>query len=168
MNETTAITTDVYYIKHSRYFTLLCSKMIRDWWSVALLIVATLTTAACFDLRYGIVLLLVIFVIMPMLLFFVYYHYALRPECLYSITPKSLIIDKQKIDCMVYETRRHILEWRDVTHVTTTPEAYLLYTGRYTFFYLPYNAFLTPEEQQYFQDKILPATFRTSADTASE
>ena len=168
MNETTEITTDEYHIRYSRYFTLLCSEIIRDWWNVALLLAAALTIAACYDLRYGIVLLLVVFVIIPMLLFFVFYHYALLPECLYSVTPKSLVIDKQGIDCMAYETRRHILKWSDVKRMTTTREACLLYTGRYTFFYLPYEAFATPAERQRFFDEMVPAALRIPDDKQPE
>lgn len=122
-----------------------------------MLLATALTVATCYDVRFGIVLLLVIFVIAPMLLFLAYYHFALRPECLYSVTPKSLLITDRGIDCIVYETQRHVLDWADVKRVAATPEAYLLYTGRYIFFYLPHEAFTTPAEQQCFHDKILSA-----------
>lgn len=157
MSDTIIMTTATYHIRHSRYFALLWREIWRDWWSIPLLLATALTVATCYDVWFGIVLLLVIFVIAPMLLFLAYYHFALRPECLYSVTLKSLLITDRGIDCIAYETQRHVLDWADVKRVAATPEAYLLYTGRYIFFYLPYEAFTTPAEQQCFHDKILSA-----------
>ncbi len=168
MSDTIIMTTATYHIRHSRYFALLWREIWRDWWSIPLLLATALTVATCYDVRFGIVLLLVVFVIIPMLLFFVYYHYALLPECLYSVTPKSLVIDKQGIDCMAYETKRHILNWADVKRITTTREACLLYTGRYTFFYLPYDAFATPAERQRFFDEMVPAALKMPDDKQPE
>lgn len=164
MSATETITTHEYSIRRSRYFALLCSRIGRDWWSVPLLIIAALTIATCYDLRFGIVLLLVVFVIAPMLLFLAYYHYALLPECIYSIVPKSLIINKHGIDCIAYEKQRHVLDWDKVKQIITTHDAYLLYTWKYTFLYIPFNAFATPEEQQAFHDDIIPAVFRIEKD----
>ena len=134
MSATETITTHEYSIRRSRYFALLCSRIGRDWWSVPLLIIAALTI------------------------------YALLPECIYSIVPKSLIINKHGIDCIAYEKQRHVLDWDKVKQIITTHDAYLLYTGKYTFLYIPFNAFATPEEQQTFHDDIIPAVFQIGKD----
>lgn len=157
MDGTSVLHTTTYRLPHARYFAILARGLLADWWSVPTLLVAVLSIATCYDLRFGIVLLLLLLVVLPMCVFFLYYSYALRPECIYSVAEKCVVLHQDGIDCEQGDRVGKALEWKAVERVTATGEAYLLYTGRYVFFYLPYSAFESEEALQIFSQEWLPA-----------
>lgn len=142
-------------VTSSRYFSLIMRRVATQWISVLALLLVAMIGATCYDLRFGIVLLMFIFIVLPMLLFFFYYNYALRREAFYSVVEKVAIIDSNGIDCVYDEQRRQVLAWSDVDRVEMNREAFLIFTGRYTYFYLRYDAFATIDELEAFR-KILP------------
>ena len=72
-----------YRIASSQYFSLILRRVVMQWLSITILLLAILIGATCFDLRFGIVLLMFIFIILPLIIFIFYYNYALRPEAFY-------------------------------------------------------------------------------------
>ncbi len=157
MDEASVLHTIVYKLPHARYFAILARQLLADWWSVPTLLVAFLSIATCQDLRFGIVLLLLLLVALPLCVFLLYYSYALRPECFYSVAEKCAVLHQEGIDCEYGDRVGKVLAWRSVKRVAVTGEAYLLYTGRYVFFYLPFSAFETVEALQFFSKEWLPA-----------
>ena len=152
----TSIETHSYRISSSQYFGIIATALLRQWWSVILLCFMALIAATCFELRFGIILLMLIFIIVPLVLFMVYYNYALRPEAFYSVVDKSVIIHHLGIDCIYDEKLCKVLLWEQVQRVERTPEAFHIYTQGYTYFYLPREAFATREEMSYFEKEFLP------------
>ena len=97
-----------------------------------------------------------IFIIIPLILFFLYYNYALRPEAFYSVVEKSLIIHSLGIDCIYNEKHHNILSWKNVQRIERDNKAFYIFTGNYTYFYLPRNAFNSIEELHNFEINFLP------------
>lgn len=145
-----------YRISSSRYFGIILRRILLQWWAVCALLLVALVGATCYDLRFGIILLMVIFLILPMMLFFLYFHYALRPEAFYSVVEKQVLIHAQGIDCIYDEQRRQVLLWSDVLRVEVHRNAYRLYTGKYTYFYLSRSAFATEDAMNEFETHYLP------------
>ena len=110
----------------------------------------------CYDLRFGIVLLMFIFIILPLVLFMFYYNYALRPVAFFSVVEKSVIIHTRGIDCIYDEKQREVLQWQLVERVERNNEAFYIYTDANTYFYLPRQAFATAEDIQDFEKNYLP------------
>lgn len=152
----TFIETHPYRITSSKYFGIITTQLLRQWWSVLLLFVIALVAATCFDIRFGIILLMIIFIIAPLIVFMVYYNYALRREAFYSVVEKSVIIHHRGIDCIYDEQRREVLTWQQVQRVERSPEAFYIYTQGYTYFYLPREVFQSSEEMKYFEQQFLP------------
>ncbi len=140
----------------TQYFKALLTDIMKEWWSLPLLAVILLSVATAYDLRFGIVLLMLIFIIFPFVLFFLYYNYALRPECFYSVVEKCVTIDADGMRCEYNNEERLILLWSSVRRITAQREAFLFYTSRYSFFYLPYTAFESPAEMKHFVDEWFP------------
>ena len=164
MNSTTVFHTGLYKLSHARYFAILVREILRVWWSVPTLLIVVLSVAAYCDLRFGIVLLLLLFVVLPLCVFFLYYNYALRPECFYSVVEKSVTLHRGGIDCVYGGRDCKVLDWHSVRRVVTVRDAYLFYTERYAFFYLPFSAFDSVEELQFFSDEWLPSVIAKNRD----
>ena len=148
--------TQSFRISSSRYFGVIFRRMLGQWWSVLLLFLLALVGATCYDLRFGIILLMVLFLVLPMLLFLLYFNYALRPVAFYSVVDKEVIIHTQGIDCIYAEQQRQVLLWRDVVRVERDYEAFMIYTGAHTYFYLSRSAFASEEEMKAFETEFLP------------
>lgn len=153
MDEKKVIDTNLYKLPHFSYFAIIIRDLLRIWWSIPTLLAVILLIATCYDLRFGIVFLLLLFVIFPLSVFFLYYNYALRPECFYSVAEKRVIIHRKGIDCEYGDKIRKILEWKSVRRIVVVREAFLFYTGQYTFFYLPFSAFKSIDELQIFSEE---------------
>ena len=143
-------------VSSSRYFAVILRRMLMRWIGLTILSLTLLITATCFDLRFGIVLLMFIFIILPLILFIFYYHYALRPEAFYSVVEKTAIITPQGIDCIYNEKQHNILIWSNVNRVERDRTAFYIFTGNNTYFYLSREAFATEEELQDFENEFLP------------
>lgn len=143
-------------ITSQRYFGIIFRQLLVQWWSVLLLLLMAMVCATIFDLRFGIVILMFLFIILPLIVFMLYYNYALRPESFYSVVEKIVLIDAQGIDCVYDEKRRSILTWDKVERVVIQYDAYLIYTGRNTYFYLSRDAFASSEEMKNFEIFYLP------------
>ncbi len=152
----TSIETLPYRISSSQYFGVIATRMLRQWWSVILLLFVALVAASCVELRCGILLLMFIFIIAPFIIFMIYYNYALRPEAFYSVVDKNVILHSQGIDCMYDEKRRSVVSWSQVQRVERTSTAFHIYTHGYTYFFLPRDAFASREEMIYFEQEFLP------------
>ncbi len=155
-NEDIHFTTLPFRTTSKRYFEVIFRQLFMQWWSVALLLFIILVGATCYDLRFGIIILMFLFIILPLILFMVYYNYALRPEAFYSVVEKSVTIHAQGIDCIYNEQCRKVLSWDDVQRVVFYYDAYHIYTGNHTYFYLSRNAFATAEEMKDFEQNYLP------------
>ncbi|MBR3950515.1 MAG: YcxB family protein [Bacteroidaceae bacterium] len=149
-------TTQPFRIPSSQYFSIILRRWLTRWLSIAILLFIALIAATCFDIRYGIILLMFIFIIIPLILFFLYYNYALRPEAFYSVVEKSLIIHSLGIDCIYNEKHHNILSWKNVQRIERDNKAFYIFTGNYTYFYLPRNAFNSIEELHNFEINFLP------------
>ncbi len=152
----TSIETLPYRISSSQYFGVIATRLLRQWWSVILLLVIASVGATCFDLRCGVILLMFIFIIAPFIIFMIYYNYALRPEAFFSVVDKNVILHSQGIDCIYDEKRRNVLSWQQVQRVERTATAFYIYTQGYTYFYLPRNVFASREDMIYFEQEFLP------------
>lgn len=128
-------------VSSAQYFGIIARKLLQQWWSFGLLLLVGMITATCYDLRFGIVLLMFLFLIVPLILFMVYYNYALRPEAFYSVVEKIAIIDFKGINCLYDEQQRCVLQWDRVNNVVFTHDAFMIYTDTYTYFYIPRDAF---------------------------
>lgn len=153
----TSIETLPFRISSSKYFGIIFTGLLRQWWSVILLSLMGLIAATFFDLRMGIILLMLIFLVAPLLLFIIYYNYALRPEAFYSVVDKTVIIHNKGIDCVYDEKLRRVLLWEQVQRVERTVDAFHIFTQGYTYFYLPREAFVSCEEMNYFEKEFLPS-----------
>lgn len=143
-------------ITSQRYFGIIFRQLLVQWWSALLLLLMTMVCATIFDLRFGIVILMFLFIILPLVVFMLYYNYALRPESFYSVVEKRVLIHAQGIDCVYDEKRRSVLTWDKVQRVVIQYDAYLIYTGRNTYFFLSRDAFASSEEMKYFEIFYLP------------
>ncbi|MBP3349688.1 MAG: YcxB family protein [Bacteroidaceae bacterium] len=143
-------------ISSSRYFTVILRRMLVRWLSLTILSLALLIGATCFDLRFGIILLMFIFIILPLILFIFYYNYALRPEAFFSVVEKSVIIHPQGIDCIYNEQTRNILYWKDVQRIEIDNKAFYIFTGNNTYFYLSREAFASVDDMRNFEKNFLP------------
>lgn len=146
-------------ISSMRYLSVIARDFFARWWSVALLLVIGLIVATCYDLRFGIVLLMLIFMVLPLILFFVYFNYVLRPEAHFSIVEKSLIIDNDGIDCICHEKRREILKWCNVKRIVIKSDAFYIYIENQSYFYLPRVAFPDESTLHYFEHNFLRRLF---------
>ena len=144
-------------VDSSRYFAVIVRRLLLRWLSLTILALTLLIGATCYDLRFGIVLLMFIFIILPLVLFIFYYHYALRPEAFYSVVEKSAIITHQGIDCIYNEKQHNILIWSNVQRVELDPKAFYIFTGKNTYFYLSRSAFASPQELRNFEKEFLPS-----------
>lgn len=140
----------------SRYFTVILRRMLMRWLSLTILALTLLIGATCYDLRFGIILLMFIFIILPLVLFIFYYNYALRPEAFFSVVEKSAIIHDQGIDCIYNEKLRNILCWKDVQRVERDNKAFYIFTGNNTYFYLAREAFASVDDMHNFEKNFLP------------
>lgn len=153
-NADTSIETLPYRISSSRYFSIIFRKLFKKWWSVVLLSFVMMIAITCYELRFGIVLLMVIFLVVPLIVLLVYYNYALRPEAFYSVVEKTAIIGEDGIDCIYDEQYRKVLSWDKVTRVVLAKDAYHIYTGSHTYFYVPKDAFAEVDMLQKFEQLI--------------
>lgn len=153
-NADTIIETLPYRISSSRYFSIIFRDLLKKWWSVALLLFLLLVAVTCCDLRFGIVLLMVLFLVLPMIVLLVYYNYALRPEAFYSVVEKVALIGDAGIDCIYDEQQRSVLAWERVERVVLAKDAYHIYTGPHTYFYLPKDAFADAAMLQQFEQLV--------------
>lgn len=154
-NTVMLIETFPFRVSSARYFVVIARMLLKQWWSVALLLLAGLVAATCYDMRFGIVLLMFLFLVVPLILFFVYYNYALRPEAFYSVVEKVAFIDAEGIYCIYDEQQRNVLLWKHVERVVCAKEAFYIYTGRYTYFYLSKEAFADAQSLEYFEQTLL-------------
>lgn len=154
-NSNISIETLPFRISSVRYFGVIVRMLLRQWWSVALLLLTLMIVATCFDVRFGIVILMFLFIILPLILFFVYYNYALRPEAFYSVTEKAVHINKEGIDCIYDSKQRNVLHWNDVKRIVVTPKGYQLFTGNYTYFYIPRDAFADKDTIDIFEQTFI-------------
>ena len=145
-----------YRIASSQYFSVILRRIVMQWLGITILLLAILIGATCFDVRFGVVLLMFIFIILPLILFIFYYNYALRPEAFYSVVEKSVIIHNNGIDCIYNEKQRNILSWNNVQRIERDSKAFYFYTGKYTFFYLCRDAFTSTDEMHEFEKNFLP------------
>lgn len=141
----------------SRYFTIILRRLLFRWLSLSITSFSLLIAATCYDLRFGIVLLMFIFIILPLVLFIFYYNYALRPEAFYSVVEKSVTITSQGIDCIYNEKTHNILIWNNVQRIERDTRAFYIFTGINTYFYLSRDAFSSPEELYRFENDFLPS-----------
>lgn len=145
-----------YRVASSKYFKVIFCKLLTRWLSIVILLLTALIGATCYDLRFGIVLLMFIFIILPLALFMFYYNYALRPVAFFSVVEKSVIIHTRGIDCIYDEKQREVLQWQQVERVERNNEAFYIYTDANTYFYLPRQAFATADDIQDFEKNYLP------------
>lgn len=143
-------------ITSQRYFGIIFRQLLTRWWSVALLLLIAMAGATAYDLRYGIIMLMFLFIILPLIVFMLYYNYALRPESFYSVVEKVVLIHAEGIDCVYDEKQRTVLLWSDVERVVLHRDAFLIYTGRRTYFYLSRAAFASSDEMKKFEENYLP------------
>lgn len=155
-HSSTLFETLAFRVSSSSYFSILFRQLLSKWWSALLLILILLIGAICFDVRFGIILLIFLFLILPLILFFVYYNYALRPEAFYSVVEKTVLIKEDGIYCIYDERERPVFKWQQVERIVLHKKAFLIYTGKYTYFYLLRSAFASIEDMNDFQTNYLP------------
>ena len=141
----------------SRYFAVILRRLLLRWLSLSIISLTLLIAATCYDLRFGIVLLMFIFIILPLVLFIFYYNYALRPEAFYSVVEKSVTITSKGIDCIYNEKTHNILIWSNVQRIERDTKAFYIFTGNNTYFYLTRDAFASIEELSRFEKDFLPS-----------
>lgn len=143
-------------VSSSTYFKVIFSQLFAKWWSVMLLLLIAFVGATCYNLRFGIVLLIFLFFIVPLVIFFLYYNYALRPEAFYSVVEKVVMIKNDGLYCTYNEQERSIVKWSQVMRVVKHQQAFFIFTGENTYFYLPREAFMSKEDEESFEKKYLP------------
>lgn len=50
-------------VSSAQYFGIIARKLLQQWWSIGLLLLVGMIAATCYDLRFGIVLLMFLFLI---------------------------------------------------------------------------------------------------------
>lgn len=138
-----------------RYIRLVAGMIFRRW---AWVIVAPFVAAAVlsfYDLRFLFVTLMLLFVVTPLLLMFIYIYYGLTPEARFSILPKTLSINQQRIIAEFeplgedYPTPPPVkLDLKRVSSVEYRKDCYALIVDRRRFrpVVIPYSAFSDKEQ----------------------
>ncbi len=131
------IISTVHKVSQIKYLKALFAGALRGWIYTIISILIIFLALSFYDIRFGIVLLMILFLILPPCIFFLYYYITLRPECFYSFVEKTTIINHQGIWCDYNDERRLVTMWDNIQKTERYEEYFLFYTGQYTYFYLP-------------------------------
>ena len=130
---------------------LLWLYMRRNWWWMALPVAACAVTALVLaDDRFLLVALMIAFIVVPMLMPLLYFNYALRPQCRWSILEKTITTsaDGLHLDFSDERMNPHVLPWSHFASRRVSHHCLLLmFKGsRYSFFAIPLSAFESTDD----------------------
>ena len=154
------ITTQPCRVSPMHYF----GRLLRTWlyrnWAWPVLIVALLVVLSGHNPLFIYVGLMLIFLVFPLILYYLWFTYALHPDCRASILSKRVELNDRGIVCTFDDERTETIAWDRVTDILCTRREIIFYLSRYVFFILPYNAFESPDDLDYFIKKINTSILR--------
>lgn len=150
------ITTEPYKLTGSEYFKIVIKMWLsRTWWAISLVFLL-LFVLLPYDMNIVYVMLMVVFLVIPSAVFYLWFVYALQPMTRLILLDKQVKIDTDGFTCLFENNLSRFISWESVTHLHVASRYVLIYTGKHDFFYIPYSAFRSPDDEKWFFTQILP------------
>ena len=149
------ITTDVFRLPADKYFKILFILFLRRKIIWIFFIAVILSVALWWNFDFFYLLLILIFLVFPFLLMIKYFEYIAYPQNRWNILDKYLIIDEKEIVFHFTDKSLDRFLWSDIRFFKMRKAAFLLYTDKSRFIYIPKDAFGLNEEYLYFYRHML-------------
>lgn len=155
--------TEIYKMKAGKFAGSLAMIYAKGWIvAIVLLAVAALLAGIFFDLRWGVVFLMIVFLVAPMILAFLYIFHGMRPLTALNVAPHKITFGKQNIavtachshtDPETGEAVMTEIQTKSIPHgllqgfITGQDYLFLLYNSpEKGFLWLPLSAFSDPKD----------------------
>ena len=149
------ITTGVFRLPADKYFKILFILFLRRKIVWIFFIAVILSVALWWNFDFFYLLLILIFLVSPFLLMIKYFEYIAYPQNRWNILDKYLIIDEKEIVLHFTDKSLDRVLWSDICFFKMRKAAFLLYTDKSHFIYIPKDAFGLNEEYLYFYRHML-------------
>ncbi len=150
-----AITTGVFRLPAGKYFKILFILFLRRKIIWIFFVVVILSIALWWSFDFFYFLLILIFLVFPFLLMIKYFEYIAYPQNRWNILDKHLTIDEKEIVFHFTDKSLDRVLWRDIRFFKMRKAAFLLYTDKNHFIYIPKDVFGTNEEYLHFCRQML-------------
>ena len=149
------VTTRVFRLPAEKYFKILFLRFLRQKavWIFAIIILSVIALWWNTDFFY--VLLILIFLVFPFLLMMKYFEYATHPQNRWNILDKYIEMNDREIIFHFTDESRDCVLWSDIRFFKSRSEAYLLFTDKKHFIYIPKDAFESDDEYLRFCRQML-------------